>query len=174
MKCPNCGKDVSRSDETCWSCGTLLRYGEPKGTLQSSMQGKWMRIFLPEIELPKNISLFIGLVALVMLILIGTLMAIIFFSYTTEGPQTTNNLTITEYHTNEYYDQIWFFITVENKGTVISHGTLVAEVMSNQGTYIGSQYISVAPGDNDIIMVIVQLPNNIESGSYMTSCHLQA
>jgi hypothetical protein len=173
MKCPSCGSGVSRSDETCWSCGTLLRFEEPENTLQSSMQEEQKSTYAFKVELPKNISLFIGLIALVMLILIGMLIAIISFGNITEGPQTVHNLGITEYHTTEYYDQIWFFITVENKGTVISHGTLVAEVMSNQGTYTGAQYISVAPNDSDVVMILVQLPDNVESGSYLTSCYFQ-
>lgn len=174
MKCPTCGTSLSKEDETCWSCGTLLIYGRPKDTLQSSVQGRWKRTFSLNSELPKKTSLFIGLVALVMLILIGTLMAVIIFGNATQVTQTARNLSITSYQADEYYGEIWFFITVRNEGSTTSQGILVAEVLTDHGNDKIMRDISVAPNDNDVVMIIVQLPDGADSDSCMTSCYFQA
>ena len=107
MRCPSCGEKVSRSDETCWRCGTILRYEEPRGTLQDEI----IRGSKPR----QSIDFTKALISIAVIIMVTILTAAaVLLIQEEEISIPSGRMVVVDYTCGEVDDSIWFAVYIKN------------------------------------------------------------
>lgn len=165
MRCPSCGERVSRSDEVCWSCGALLRYEEPMGTLQQEMEGKYQ----PNEWIAKNRRTIL-MIAIVLVLIVAAMGAIYLFQEITRS-SSSGNLRITDYTYGNVDEGVWFAIYIKNDGSWRESRTVIAEVSTSSGIYTNATDVEVDPGATVARYIFIPLPPGENQGGYQTDCY---
>jgi hypothetical protein len=166
VRCPSCGERVSRGDEVCWSCGALLRYEEPRGTLQQEMEGRYQ----PNEWIAKN-----GRVILAIGVALGLIVAALGAIYLIQEitrSSSSGNLRITDYTYGNVDEGVWFAIYVKNDGSWRDSRTVIAEVSTPSGIYTNNTEVEADPGTTVAKYIFIQLPPGENQGNYQTDCYL--
>jgi hypothetical protein len=166
VRCHFCGERVSRGDETCWNCGIMLRYEEPRGTLQEEMQRKYE----PNEWVSRNLKTILA-IGIALGIILATLGAIFLFQEMNRSA-TSGNLSITDYIYGEVDDSVWFAIYIKNDGISFDSRTVIAEVITPSGTYTNSVKVGADAGAVASGYILVELPPGENQGNYQTDCYL--
>jgi len=169
-------------DETCWNCGALLRFYEPKGTLQQEIEGgyKRQRTLQQEMEsryqpnewIERNKGALIAIGVALILVVVGVGALFVYQEVTKSS--TSGSLRIDGYSYGEIPEGVWFAAYVKNDGFWWASGTLIAEVETTWGTFTNSTEVGSDAMNTVSSYILVEIPVMESVEILNVHCYLSA